>query len=397
MSEFDAHAECDSSDAYDHFDGWEEAVDAADIDFASRQKLLSELHRLESQLGFVPLASHVDDHSRFSAYDYRLEFGSVDAALEKAGLDSEVHVMETLREVVANTDGKPRMVDFADASPYSQGIIYKYFDSWDDAIAAARSEMESGRTSEGAGDEPEGTTVDQEPERNELSERYELLRNLRALVTAVVDACEADREQDDPMVEWASTVEEFWNDGPAGAESYGAQQNERNPFSIREYRRTFGNGTRVTEFEHVTSVPPCPSVGGVLAPLLDDDPSTYYLPVDPDTGASLPVVVESQDELRRARGMLQRLPPEPEAVTRTGQPDMDETDASEESGDPSTSERPSDDLLDVSGVTESIAQSLSETGYTTREDLRRASMEELTSVDGINEQVVMRIKLDVGE
>lgn len=397
MSEFDAHSKYDSSDVYDYFGGWEDAIDAAEIDFASRQKLLSELHRLESQLGFVPLSSHVDGHSQFSAYDYRVEFGSVDEALEKAGLDPKVHVMEALGEVVANADHKPRMADFEEASPYSQAIIYKYFDSWDDAIATARSEIEAKQTSEELEDDAEDkdTTIGQEPKHNELSERYELLRNLRTLVTAVVDPRDEKPELNDPMVDWASTVESFWNDGPTGAENYGTQQNERNPFSMQEYRRAFGDGTRVTEFEHVTVRPLSPSVGGLLAPLLPDDPSTYDLPVDPDTGVPLPVIVESQDELRRARGMLRRLPLEPEAAMQAGQPDTDETDDKEEPRSPTTTG--TDELLDVSGVTENIAHSLCEAGYATRNDLREASIEELTTIDGVNEQVVMRIKLDVGE
>ncbi|SNR65483.1 Helix-hairpin-helix domain-containing protein [Halorubrum ezzemoulense] len=54
-------------------------------------------------------------------------------------------------------------------------------------------------------------------------------------------------------------------------------------------------------------------------------------------------------------------------------------------------------LLDVGGVTETIATSLTRAGYETRDDLRDASKGDLAGIDGVPEQVAMRIKLDVGE
>ena len=54
------------------------------------------------------------------------------------------------------------------------------------------------------------------------------------------------------------------------------------------------------------------------------------------------------------------------------------------------------DLQEVNGVTDTIEQSLRESGFHMRDDLQDASPEEIAEADGVSKQVAMRIKLDVG-
>lgn len=54
-------------------------------------------------------------------------------------------------------------------------------------------------------------------------------------------------------------------------------------------------------------------------------------------------------------------------------------------------------LTDVSGIGESKAESLQEAGYTSVDELRRASQSDLAEVDGIGNALAARIKADIGD
>ncbi|OAQ53945.1 pyrrolo-quinoline quinone [Natrinema mahii] len=391
-TEFSEHSKYKTSDVYSHFDSWGDAVDAASIETASRQELLDELQQLKSELGFIPLSTHVDEHSSFSTYDYRLVFGSVDDALEEAGYDLEERVIELVEQAVSDSDGKPKMANFEAIAPYSAGVIYKFFDGWDEAVAAAKSG--GTETTLGADSDRDTAEVDTTVEQNELSERYETLRNLRELCRVVIDARDkrtTDEKQEDryePMDQWAEVIESRWSGDSVEAENYGEQQNTRNQFSMREYRREYGNGDRVLEFGCISARPPSLTMQALLEPFLDVDPGEFYLPVDPVSDTTLPIIVESEYELDHAVEMLQRLPTEPTAAEHPGEQST-EKDSSEMDAKPG-------DILEVNGVTDEIATVLQTNGYLSREDLKNASMEELANVDGVGEQIAMRIKLDVG-
>ena len=395
-SEFDEHSQYEPDDVYEYFDSWSAIVETSEIEAATRDELLDDLRRLESDLGAPPLSSHIDDQGRFSAYDYRMEFGSVEDALEEAGYDIESRVLEILGEVIDESDGKPKMTDFSSASPYRSNNIYKWFGSWDEALGAAKENKKTTGEVDALTTE-HGSTV-QDITQNELSEIYELVRNLRTLTNVIIMARdevitgESDKSTD-PMTSWAETVDELWRGNNTSEPNYGSQQSNRNPFSMAEYRQAFGNGDRVTEFECASARRLSPTVAALIEPHLDADPETFYLPVDPDSSTPVPVIVESKDALRRASEMLHCLPKQPEAAAPATS-SRAEADGSNEEDNTDTTPG---ELLEVSGVTDSIAEALHTAGHRTREDLRATTMEELTTVDGISEQLAMRIKLDVGE
>lgn len=395
-SEFDEHSRYGSDDVYEFFDSWSAIVEASEIEAATRDELLDDLRRLESELGVPPLSSHIEEQGKFSVYDYQMEFGSVEDALGEAGFDIESRVLEILGDVIDESDGKPKMADFSAASPYQAVNIYKWFGSWDEALEAAKENQKT--TVEIDTRTAEDGSTEQDITQNELSEIYELVRNLRTLTNVIIKARdevitdESDKSTD-PMTSWAETVDGLWRGNNTNEPNYGSQQSNRNPFSMAEYRQAFGNGDRVTEFECTSARRLSPTVAALIEPHLDSDPETFYLPVDPDSSTPVPVIVESKDALRRASEMLHRLPKQPEAAAPATSPRA-EAYASDEENDTDTT---SGELLEVSGVTDSIAEVLHTAGHRTREDLRATTMEELTTVDGISEQLAMRIKLDVGE
>ncbi|WP_177167486.1 helix-hairpin-helix domain-containing protein [Halopenitus malekzadehii] len=57
---------------------------------------------------------------------------------------------------------------------------------------------------------------------------------------------------------------------------------------------------------------------------------------------------------------------------------------------------PPGELQEVNGITDTIERSLRGSGFETRSDLKKASLNDLAEVADISEQVAMRIKLDVG-
>jgi predicted DNA-binding protein YlxM (UPF0122 family) len=389
ISEYEENSEYNSSDMYRFFDSWSDAIDDASIETISREELLDDLRQVRKECGFIPLTTQIDKHGEFSQHEYQRKFGSIDDALEEAGFDLKHSVIDYIKQTKDAADGRPNMSHFASIAPYSSGVIYKFFDSWDDALAAASSEEPA--------PEPEPIGGSPTVEQNELSERYEVLRNLRTLCQAVVNVRSESPERttewpSDPMEKWVDAIEKRWSGESIEVDNYGAQQRDRNPFSMDEYRQKFGNGDRVTDFDCTSARPPIPTIQTLLGTFVVADIDTFYLPVDGETDATFPVVVETEDELERAVDMLERLPTEPSAA---GQ-DQSEGDGDDEEGDQDP-KPPSDALIDVNGVTEKVATALRQGGFESRADLRSASMEELTALDDVSDQIAMRIKLDVGE
>nr|WP_243838105.1 helix-hairpin-helix domain-containing protein [Halobacterium sp. R2-5] len=394
LAEYASHGLYTKGEVYAHFDSWEDALDASEAGIPSRKELLAELDRLASELGFPPRESHIDEHGKYASYPYQLKFGSVNAALEEAGLDVESHVRECLADVVASTAGRPTMSDFAEDSPYSANVVYKYWDSWGDALDDIRSVNSE-----------DNSDAESEVIQNELSELYEQVRNLRVLCDAIVDARWDVLDDDNkigPIDMWVKRLRKYPADTSSDAAAYSVQQRDRNPFSMAEYREKFGTDGRVTEFAETEARRPPAAVRSLLGDIIDGDPDKFYLPVDSQNGARLPVVVESQSELDRAVQMLERLPERPASASANTDPEPGAEDGTETSV--STTSRSSshtttavDSLTEVNGVTEEIAEALIAEGHKSPDDLKDASIDELAAVDSIGRQIALRIKLNVSD
>jgi hypothetical protein len=313
-SEFEKHSQFEADDVYDHFDSWYGIVQAAEINSATRQDLLHELYRLKKELGVPPLAAQIKEDGRFSAYDYQMEFGSMEEALEKIGIDIKSTLLHEIVRIIHDSDDEPTLADFSELTPYSQGAIYKWFNSWEEAIDTAKGQQASAIPSFNDGDVGEYTLI-----RNELSELYELVRNLRMLTNTVVQVRnkltnDGTAGSTDPMDGWAKKVDKFWNGKATNEPGYKSQQTNRNPFSMIEYRQKYGNGDRITEFEHASARQVTPAVAALISSYVYLDTESIYLPVDPENSVPIPVIVESEDALRSASNMLQRLPSRPDAA-----------------------------------------------------------------------------------
>lgn len=158
---------------------------------------------------------------------------------------------------------------------------------------SAETEDADGRDGGAGGDD---LNPDPDLEPNELADIYD---GLYLLYTCLPD---------DVHPVWEAAVETtiFGGDAlsPDGT-PYGEQQGERNEFGMPEYRATYGDGDRVTEFPTLTTRPPSDRDRH----LVDED---VRLPVAPESGTVLPLD-PGDDELVEALSLLEEFPAEPRA------------------------------------------------------------------------------------
>jgi large subunit ribosomal protein L32e len=116
-----------------------------------------------------------------------------------------------------------------------------------------------------------------------------------------------------------------------------------------------------------------------------------------------------RDEMEREAAAAEE-DADPEPVDEGGESDDDEADEAEVEADEEEVEADTDDaaddeneqeeieeLTDISGVGDAKAETLREAGFETVGDIRRASQDDLSAVDGVGMALAARIKADVGD
>jgi predicted flap endonuclease-1-like 5' DNA nuclease len=442
-------------DAFERYgDTWEAVLASAGFD-THRGQMLAAIQQCHDQLGYVPDAAELAERTAFEREEYTSEFGSVTEALTAAGIDYESAVRDALAAAADEVGAPPTKTEFAEISPYDPTTVETFFDSWDDALAAAgvrslddESESSSGG-SEPSEDDTGGATQTADgrstPPRSPLSEWYDLLYGLRTLQRAIYGPDVADLPDDDPGAAWTAVVDaaagstglEHWDAG------YGYQHQSRVDHTASDYRDTYGDGDRVTDFSAVETTPVPESIALVADGV---DTASLSLPVAPDSETPLPVVVTTEAELDRARSLLSELPPQPPATvgerddgpstptgteepssgeaedTRNGGPadgeredsttdgdqvdksvtdaaaDEDETSTADVSGEKAqtggsaVADHPAvDELTSINGIERETARTLIGAGYDSVDALAEATTADLTSLDGIDSVRAFRI------
>lgn len=133
-----------------HFGSWNAALAEADCETRHRHRsddeLLADLRELVDTLGKHPSCNGIDDHEEMaSAATYQRRFGSLNAAIAKAGLStfsrasySDADLVEALRRL-ADELGRPPRADELDTrsdAPSQMAFIDRY-GSWNAALVAA--------------------------------------------------------------------------------------------------------------------------------------------------------------------------------------------------------------------------------------------------------------------
>lgn len=357
----------------DVFGDWRTALEAAELD-GRRGQMLAAIQRCWTELDAIPDASTLADRTAFDGSDFAAEFGSVRAASSAAGIHP-------------SRDTKTESDDERDGG---------------------------------------GDASDDGPPRSPLSEWYDAVYGLSKLQRAIYGT-DLDSSKNDPGVAWVDTVAAVaGSDGLDEWEAgYGKQHRDRADHTVGAYRDGYGDGDRVTDFAAVETVPVPESVA-----LLGDgvDASLVSVPVAPDSGMSLPVVVTSQAELERGRELLSELPRRPPTVQSDEHSGTEESELgvgeSKESTD--TEEKPTDvtgggdsiktgtertegttesnrdppasvdetavtELTTINGVDTEAARILAAAGYDSVESLASATTDGLTELNGIDEGRAFRI------
>lgn len=259
------------------------------------------------------------------------------------------------------------------------------------------------------GDEDDGQPdVEVADSVSSLAEHYEVFRSLGIIHRAITESASVDIPGSDPSQKWMADIRAIVTETGYGEQDsgYGRQQADRSPVSMSEYRPEHGTDDRITEFEVVDVESPPKAVLALLGESFGDLAS-WVVPLAPESDVPLPVLVESEAELERARELLQEFPAKPPIFVEDdssgnnagggrsggGTGKGGGTGDGGQSGGKGTSSTP---VEDVRGVSDSAAESLRSAGYEQLRDLQQASDEELTAVDGISTQRVTLIRASVG-
>lgn len=134
----------------DHFDGWDDAVEAADLEpwptgrRIPSELLLDDIYMLAEELGRAPSAAEYREHGRFSAPTVTARFGSWNEALEIIGVEtrpgptevSRETVIEDIQAVAEELGRKPTNSEYREHGTCLGAVKHK-FESWNAALEAA--------------------------------------------------------------------------------------------------------------------------------------------------------------------------------------------------------------------------------------------------------------------
>ncbi len=338
-------------------------------------ELLAEIRRLESILGDVPTKTEMTKRGAYPVSQFEAAFGSWSDAVQEAGFEphgqqkrkyTREDIVSGLREVASTLDESPSVNDINEHARFSATVIYNYFDSIGDARRAAGVDQLN---------EGEDATTDQADsssiEQNELAEYYELFQTFASLLEHLIESEQTAYRVggDHPMNQWRSEVNDIvFGSGPTeDFPNYGEQQSSRNSHTMSEYRKTFGNGDTVTQYNSIQAEQLSDDDAAVLIEQQIIDPGKHaFLPVAPESGTPLPLVVSSEDELDEASALLQEFPPDPDPAEEQSRVQSPSTTSEDDTSSGTTvSPDPDEPTSAQDGHDEDDAASSAETGDNT--------------------------------
>lgn len=153
-----------------------------------------------------------------------------------------------------------------------------------------------------------------------LAEHFEAFRSFCIIHRALMDAGLSELDSSDPFVQWAEDARSLLDEDGFGAQAHGYSYQVANSkeIDIETYRDSHGDDQRLTSFKMVDVEQP-PSA---VLTLLGDQWSklaTWHVPVAPESGTPLPLIVETEAELERARVLLAEFPEEPQVRISSNQ------------------------------------------------------------------------------
>lgn len=149
IDEMDAHGEYTGGTYYNHFESWNAALREADLELNNpytirREALIEDLQRINELIEEpYPTTEAIREHGTYSRTTYYAEFGSLEAALDAAGIervtDTPVSKETLLEELhrLASDGSPPTTSEMDEEGAFSARTYIDRFGSWNEALEAA--------------------------------------------------------------------------------------------------------------------------------------------------------------------------------------------------------------------------------------------------------------------
>jgi hypothetical protein len=142
-SDMKKHSKYDLPTYSDYFGTWRKAKRKADVD-EEIEDMLEDLRRLHSEKGMFPKAGDITSQGEYAVSDYTEEFGSLDEALETAGIYKGEEILGEVERVCKKLGKKSSSAEFSRHSDLSRSMVSSYFGSWSEAIEQIDDEIVEG-------------------------------------------------------------------------------------------------------------------------------------------------------------------------------------------------------------------------------------------------------------
>ena len=329
----------------------------------SKAEVLDAIADVAEEVGGHPSTEEMSEYGRMSvgpayrffdswsdavteAIKYRKVCGtSASSSSSEQEAYSKREILDAIAEVAETVDGTPSTIDMNEHGRMSAGPIYRFFDSWSDAVAEAmrlapgEPEDTSTTTTSDDGSEPVEESISDDPLANGIANASRGRHS--GVVVEVLTVSDTDKpRRDAEVVVRTRTGEEV----------------VLNVWEKHDVDWQFEAGN-LLRFDDVR-----------LKRWGDDDDPSHHLSTTRDFS------VTKLDETS-------------EAV-------VDTTDPVDTPSD--TTSDPVERLIGLGGATETDAAILIEAGYETPEDLKSATLEELRSLPALDDGVALRIKAELG-
>jgi hypothetical protein len=113
--------------------------------------LLDDIQRIYSEKGWLPKADDIREQGNYSFSKYKKEFGSIDEALEAAGINKKDELLNELERVRDELGEMPSQRQMREHGRCSASMYSDYFDSWTKAknkVSERKKDLSSGSTDE---------------------------------------------------------------------------------------------------------------------------------------------------------------------------------------------------------------------------------------------------------
>jgi hypothetical protein len=136
LAEVQESEERNIPDVWEHFDAWEEALEAAEV-LPTADEIVEAIRREQANLGQVPNVSDFLDRTEYRRVDYLYHFDLWDDALRAARLDTGVdELYSEIRRITDNLGRTPTLAEFEESAPsaYAQYQSQGRHRHWSDRL-----------------------------------------------------------------------------------------------------------------------------------------------------------------------------------------------------------------------------------------------------------------------